>query len=129
MQIGELANTTGTTTKTLRFYESEGLLPIPTRTPSGYRDYPGDTVQRIAFIRRGQSAGLTLAQIGEILHIRDAGNAPCVHVQSLLSGRLTELDDQIADLLLLRETVVGLHTASLAVEPAACAPDEVCQYI
>ncbi|GAA1346791.1 heavy metal-responsive transcriptional regulator [Arthrobacter roseus] len=129
MRIGELANATGTTTKTLRFYESEGLMPLPPRTSSGYRDYPSNTVHRIAFIRRGQSAGLKLAQIGEILHIRDGGNAPCAHVQSLLSGRLKELDDQIADLLVLRETVGSLHSASLTVEPAACAPNQVCQYI
>ncbi|MBG6185625.1 DNA-binding transcriptional MerR regulator [Arthrobacter sp. CAN_A214] len=129
MRIGELANATGTTTKTLRFYESAGLMPIPPRTSSGYRDYPSDTVHRIAFIRRGQSAGLTLAQIGEILHIRDGGNAPCAHVKSLLSERLKELDHQIADLLALRETVQSLHSASLTIEPAACAPNQVCQYI
>ncbi|MBG6218786.1 DNA-binding transcriptional MerR regulator [Arthrobacter sp. CAN_A6] len=129
MRIGELANATGTTTKTLRFYESAGLMPIPPRTSSGYRDYPSDTVHRIGFIRRGQSAGLTLAQIGEILHNRDGGNAPCAHVQFLLSGRLKELDDQIADLLALRETVQSLHSVSLTVEPAACAPNQVCQYI
>lgn len=129
MRIGELANANGITTKTLRFYESEGLMPIPPRTSGGYRDYPSDTVHRIDFIRRGQSAGLTLAQIGEILRIRDGGNAPCAHVQSLLSGRLKELDDQIADLLLLRETVGSLHSASLTVGPAACEPNQVCQYL
>ncbi|MHA7294591.1 heavy metal-responsive transcriptional regulator [Arthrobacter sp. HLT1-21] len=129
MRIGELASATGATTKTLRFYESEGLLPIPPRTSSGYRDYPRHTVQRIDFIKRGQRAGLTLAQIGEILHIRDRGNAPCAHVQSLLSGRLKELDDQVADLLVLRETVESLHSASLTVDPTACAPDQVCQYL
>lgn len=129
MQIGELAAATGTTTKTLRFYETAGLLPPPSRTHSGYRDYPEDMVSRLGFIRRGQSAGLTLAQIREILHLRDDGEPPCQHVENLLAGRLETLDRQIADLLELRETVAGLHEASRSADPALCQADQVCRYI
>ncbi len=129
MRIGELASATGTTTKTLRFYESKGLMSIPPRTSSGYRDYTSDSVHRIDFIRRAQSAGLTLGQINEILRIRDGGDEPCAHVQSLLSGQLKDLDDQIADLLVLRETVESLYSASVTVEQTSCAPDQVCRYI
>ena len=49
MRIGQLADAAGVTTKTLRYYESESLLREPDRTPSGYRDYPADTVDRVAF--------------------------------------------------------------------------------
>ena len=48
MRIGELAAATGTTTKTLRFYEDSGLLPPPERTTNGYRDYGPDAVSRLA---------------------------------------------------------------------------------
>jgi DNA-binding transcriptional MerR regulator len=68
MRIGELAEASGTTTKALRFYEEAGLLPSPDRTGAGYRDYPPEIINRLAFIHRSQSAGLTLAQIREILH-------------------------------------------------------------
>ena len=105
MRIGELAEAAGTTPKTLRFYEEVGLLPAPERTSSGYRDYPQDTVARLHFIRRSRHAGLTLAQIRDILNLRDAGTAPCQHVQQLLAARLAELDRQITDLQLLRATV------------------------
>ncbi|MCT1614878.1 MerR family transcriptional regulator, partial [Corynebacterium sanguinis] len=73
MRIGELAERAGTTAKTLRFYEEQGLLPPTERTPSGYRDYAPETVARIDFVHRGQAAGLTLAQIRQILDIRDGG--------------------------------------------------------
>lgn len=129
MRIGELAEAAGTTAKTLRFYEEAGLLQAPERTSSGYRDYPHDTVARLDFIRRSRSAGLTLAQIRDILDLRDAGNAPCHHVQQLLAARLAELDRQITDLQLLRATVEELHNAATVVEPASCNPANVCRYL
>jgi DNA-binding transcriptional MerR regulator len=76
MLIGALAKATGVPAKTLRYWEAEGLLPAPARTDGGYRDYPVETADRVAFIRHAQSAGLTLRQIGEILAIRDDGHPP-----------------------------------------------------
>lgn len=129
MRIGELAAATGTTTKTLRFYEAAGLLQAAPRAGNGYRDYPVDIIDRLDFIRRGQAAGLTLAQVRDILDIRDAGQPPCQHVQNLLADRLAHLDRQIADLLGLRETVAQLqHDAALA-EPDTCQASQVCRYL
>lgn len=76
MRIGQLADAAGVSAKTVRYYESEGLLHEPDRTPSGYRDYDADTVDRLAFIRHAQAAGLTLRQIREILEVRDGAHAP-----------------------------------------------------
>lgn len=129
MRIGELAEVAGTTTKTLRFYEEQGLLPSAERTPAGYRDYTPETVARIDFVHRGQAAGLTLAQIKQILEIRDRGQAPCGHVRDLLDGRLADIERQIADLVALRETVAALRDAATFPEPDNCAPDEVCRYL
>ncbi len=129
MRIGELAAVTGTTTKTLRFYEDSGLLPPAERTGGGYRDYGDDAVSRLDFIRRGRAAGLTLAQIREVLRIRDAGAAPCAHVYALLDDRLADLDQQIADLQALRETVAQLREEAAHPNPAACAAEDVCRYL
>ena len=129
MRIGELAAATGTTPKALRFYERAGLLPAPERTSADYRNYAPDAVDRVDFIRRSQTAGLTLAQIREILNIRDAGHAPCHHVQQLLQSQLAGIDRQIADLIALRTTVAGLHDHTTTVEPSTCAPATVCRYL
>ncbi|HEV2069272.1 MAG TPA: heavy metal-responsive transcriptional regulator [Acidimicrobiales bacterium] len=129
MKIGEMAAMAGLTTKTLRFYEERGLLPTPTRTPSGYRDYPPEALNRLDFIRRGRNAGLTLAQLSEILDLRDAGQAPCHHVEDLLRHRLAHLDRQIADLQELRTTVAGLHEAAAGADPQACDATEICRYL
>jgi DNA-binding transcriptional MerR regulator len=129
MRIGELAAATGTTTKSLRFYEQAGLLPPPARTPGGYRDYTEDAVARLDFVRRGQRAGLTLAQIREILSIRDAGRVPCHHVEQVLAERLAGLDRQIAELVGLRATVARLHQEASHPEPGRCDSNDVCRYL
>ena len=127
--IGELAQAGGTTAKTLRFYEQAGLLADPGRTPGGYRDYGTDTLGRLDFIRRSRTAGLTLAQIREILDLRDGGVTPCEHVQTLLSQRLKDLDAQIAELTALRATVADLRAGASTLEPASCDPARVCRYV
>ncbi|MDI3196350.1 heavy metal-responsive transcriptional regulator, partial [Pseudarthrobacter sp. AL07] len=126
MRVGETAAAAGLTAKTLRFYEARGLLPAAERAPNGYRDYPHETVSRLEFIRRGRTAGLTLAQIGDILSIRDIGQAPCVHVTDLLAKQLRDLDTQIAELTALRANVAELHHAAAAGDPAACDPERIC---
>ncbi len=129
MRIGELAEAAGTTSKTLRFYEEQGLMPPAERTPAGYRHYAPDAVARIDFIHRGQAAGLTLAQIRQILDIRDGGNAPCEHVRALLDGRLTHLNAQISRLLELRDTLADLLDRAARPEPESCTADQVCRYL
>lgn len=129
MRIGETAAAAGMTAKTLRFYEDRGLLPAADRAPNGYRDYAQETVTRLEFIRRGRAAGLTLAQIGSILSVRDIGQAPCVHVRDLLAKQLRELDTQIAELTALRATVSEFHDAAAAGDPAACDPERICSYL
>lgn len=129
MRIGELAEATGTTTKTLRFYEDSGLLPPPERTVSGYRDYDQDAIARLDFIRRGRATGLTLAQVREVLDIRDAGTAPCHHVKELLDIHLTALDQQIADLQALRVNVTHLRDDAAQANPSECQSEDVCRYL
>ena len=129
MRIGELAAATGTTTKTLRFYEETGLLPPAERTAAGYRDYEAATVDRLDFIRRGRAAGLTLAQIKQVLSIRDAGRVPCPHVTKLLDEQLAALDAQIAELSALREAVAQLRADAGTADPAKCTPAHVCDYL
>lgn len=129
MRIGEVAAVTGTTTKTLRFYEQQGLIDAPQRTAGGYRDYPPEVIDRLSFIQRGRAAGLTLAHISEVLAIRDHGQAPCGHVADLLAARLAQLDQQISELTALRDTVAQLHHHATDADPQRCRADQVCSYL
>ncbi len=79
MKIGDLADGAGVSAKTVRYYESIGLLAEPERTASNYRDYGDDAAARLRFIRDSQAAGLTLAEVGSILEMKDAGQSTCGH--------------------------------------------------
>src|SRR3546814_10387180 len=77
--IGELSERSNVPAKTLRFYEDVGVLPPPARTSSGYRDYDNSALDRLRFIASAQGAGLSLAEIREVIGIRDEGGIPCAH--------------------------------------------------
>ncbi|HEY3872000.1 MAG TPA: heavy metal-responsive transcriptional regulator [Actinocrinis sp.] len=120
MRIGALADESGATTKTIRFYEQAGLLPEPPRTSSGYRDYPPETRTQLEFIRAAQKAGLTLAEIRGILAVRDNGEPPCAHVTTLLEAHLAEVERRMAELKSTRSALRGLLATAAATDPATC---------
>jgi DNA-binding transcriptional MerR regulator len=73
LQIGEVAERTGVTQRTLRFYEERGLLKPPSRMDGGFRLYSEDDVRRVEQIKRLQSLlGLTLAEIKEMVEADEA---------------------------------------------------------
>ena len=69
MKIGELGEQCGVTAKTIRYYESIGLLEEPGRTPSGYRDYGDAAVERLRFIRDAQNIRVDVAERKNPLHL------------------------------------------------------------
>ncbi|HZE65550.1 MAG TPA: heavy metal-responsive transcriptional regulator [Sporichthyaceae bacterium] len=126
MQIGILAEATGLTTKTIRFYETRGLLPPPPRTDAGYRDYPTEAIDRLHFIRDAQNAGLALAEIRGILAVRDSGHAPCGEVASLVTMHLDRIEKRLADLRAARAMLRALARRAAETNPATCAEEDIC---
>ncbi|MBV1894278.1 MAG: heavy metal-responsive transcriptional regulator [Ilumatobacteraceae bacterium] len=129
MRIGVLAERTGVTTKTVRYYESIGLVAEPQRTPSGYREYDDDAVERLRFIRDAQSSGLSLSEIQSVLELKDTGARSCDHTTALLNRHLSEIDDQIARLQVARAELVVLAERARGLDPAACTDPHRCQVI
>ena len=129
MLIGALADVTGVPAKTLRYWEAEGLLRAPERTTGGYRNYPADTVSRVAFIRHAQAAGLTLRQIGEIVALRDGGTAPCAHAAGLVDERLVDVEARLRDLTQTRAALRQLRQRLDDLDPADCDPTAVCSAV
>lgn len=72
LQIGEVAERTGVTQRTLRFYEEKGLLKPPSRMDGGFRLYSEDDVKRVEMVRRLQDLlGVTLAEIKEMVDAQE----------------------------------------------------------
>ncbi len=129
MRIGELAAAGGVTTKTIRYYESIGVLEEPDRSPSGYRTYDADALDRLDFVKQGQAAGLSLAEIRSILAIKDEGGQPCEHTTELLARRLAELDERITELRAARVELQAMYDRAASLDPAGCTDPNRCQVL
>jgi len=129
MRIGALAQLSGLSTQTIRYYESIELLPDPERTPSGYRDYADNATQRLHFIRDAQAWGLTLGEVQTLLSMKDAGRATCSHTLAFLDHHLAEIDTQIHRLQAARTEMSELAERARHLDPASCTDPNRCQVI
>jgi Hg(II)-responsive transcriptional regulator len=98
MKIGELSKQSGAGIETIRFYERNGLLAKPDRSPSGYRHYDASVVARLQFIRRAKDLGFTLAEIKEILALWFDANTRCEHVRQRAEQKIADIEDKVRSL-------------------------------
>jgi len=96
--IGKVQKLSGVPIRTIRYYESLGLIKSAGRTEGGYRKFSEDILARLSFIKRTQSLGLSLREIGDILHVYDGGKAPCDDIQQKLEDKISQIEKQIEDL-------------------------------
>jgi DNA-binding transcriptional MerR regulator len=129
MRIGELADAADVNTKTVRYYESIGLMPEPQRTSSGYRDYTPSALERLQFIRDSQATGLTLAEIQSILELKDSGARTCHHTRTLLDEHLADIDAQVRRLQAARQQLLDLAQRAARLDPGDCTDPNRCQVI
>ena len=105
LTIGQVAKTTGVAAKTIRYYEQAGILPLPSRTASGYRQYGAPDVERLSFIRRARSLGLPLQRLKTLTSTLNgaAQRSPLrPRLLALIREQLSAVQHQIAELELLR---------------------------
>ncbi len=98
LKTGELAKRAGVNVETLRFYERKGLLPVPPRRESGYREYPAESVQRIRFIKRAQELGFSLGEVQELLALRVQRGTTCAEVKERAELKIQDVRKKVADL-------------------------------
>jgi len=105
-RIGAIARAAGVNVQTIRYYERRGILAAASRSPSGYRQYPPETVRLIRFVQRAQGLGFTLREVQELLRLRAAPRRSAV--RSAASAKLREIDGKIADLRAIRQALARL---------------------
>lgn len=69
---------------------------------------------------------MTLAELKEVLGIRERGEAPCTHVAELIDRRIDDIDQRIKDLRRLRRDLTALASEAAVVDPIDCPPESVC---
>lgn len=98
-QIGGLAKKTSISIHAIRYYEKMRLIQKPARTRGGFRVYPSETAERILFIKKAQSFGLTLEEIKKIMCCGDKGLEPCCTlVTKLFENKIQEFENKIGEL-------------------------------
>ena len=122
MRSGELAARAGVNPQTLRYYERRGLLPEPARTATGYRVYDGGALRRLAFIRRAQRVGFSLAEIEVLLHLAPDRSADCRDARAMAQQKVGDIDRQMEDLLAIRQTLVELEEQCATAQPPEGCP-------
>jgi MerR family mercuric resistance operon transcriptional regulator/MerR family copper efflux transcriptional regulator len=111
MKIGQIALEAGVTVDTVRFYERVGVLAAPARRPSGYREFEPGTIDRIKLTRELQAIGFSLGEVVDALAAHDAGGATCESERWRLDAVLGRVDAKIAELLALRDRLIGAEHA------------------
>ncbi len=112
MLIGELGKRAGVNPKTIRYYEGIGLLPPAARSPSGYRQYAEEDVERLEFIRNAKALDVALDEIKEVFAFRDRGVSPCPYVLKLLDAKIKEIQGRVRGLRMLAEDLRRLQRAA-----------------
>ena len=96
LKIGELAHLSGLSVKTIRYYEDIGLLaPTVERSSSGYRLFQSQVLNRLTFIKRAQSLGLSLQEIKPLLALHDRGELPCPEVKQQLQKKINAIASEM----------------------------------
>ena len=119
MKIGELSQASGTPVETIRFYEREALLPVPQRTESNYRIYTPVHADRLGFIRQCRNLDMTLDEVRVLLHFKDAPQADCAEVDSLLDEHIGHVALRIRELRRLEQELRALRAQCAAPHAAA----------
>ena len=111
LTIGNVSKRTGLPTRTIRFYEDEGLVPPPRRSESGYRLYSDADVLRLQLIRRGKLLGLDLPTIRNL--VTKALSSDCAafgdELRDVISRQRAEVESRLAELTALRDELASLE--------------------
>ncbi len=127
LSIRQMAQKTGVSSKTLRYWEVLGLLPKPRRTHTNYRLYLPPDLDRVLFIRKAKSLGFTLAEIRRIYELCRDRSTPCEEVVEWAGKKIATLEAQIEALGQIRTRLIHYHRKWK--RQGACppmSPNEVC---
>lgn len=111
LRVGELAVQGKVNLETIRYYEREGLMRTPRRTPFGHRAYASSDLLRLRFIKRSQAIGFTLSEIKELLALKVTPNKPCIDVVRQIEAKALEVKAKVAHLQAIERTLAKMKAS------------------
>lgn len=107
MNVGDAARRTGLPAKTIRYYEEIGLI-APQRAGNGYRDYSGDDVHRLAFLKRARNLGFSIDDCRQLMALYRDRSRASADVRQIASDHVLAIEDKIRELQSMRSTLQKL---------------------
>lgn len=120
MKISAAAKASGLTAKTIRYYESIGLLGSH-RLDNGYRDYTDRDIQSLRFLCRARSLGFGLEDCRSLLELQKNPQRASAAVKTVAEHRLAHIEEQMQALMQMRETLALWVAQCPGNETAHCA--------
>ncbi|CAM3569432.1 Cu(I)-responsive transcriptional regulator [Parendozoicomonas haliclonae] len=108
MNIAKAARETGLTAKTIRYYESIGLVSPASRLENGYRSYDDKHLRELRFISHARELGFTLEECGELLGLYKTDNRRSADVKALAQARIEDIENKINQLQTMRDSLKEL---------------------
>ena len=108
MQIGTIAQKSGVPAKTIRYYESIGLIRPAPRTDGGYRSFDDRDLQTLRFIQRARSLGFSVKDVENLLALWHDQNRASSQVKALAQRHVDRIEAKIAELQSMRRTLEHL---------------------
>ncbi len=121
MNISEAAKRSGLASKTIRYYESIGLVAPAKRLANGYRDYSASDVEALCFLQRARATGFGIEECRQLLGLYSNEKRHSAHVKSLVLEKVEQVDSQIAQLQAMRSTLQDLAGRCAGDEGPQCA--------
>jgi MerR family mercuric resistance operon transcriptional regulator len=106
MRSSDLARAGGVGVETVRFYQRKGLLEVPRGDAPARRHYDEEDLRRLRYIKQAQTAGFTLAEIAELLHLHRTDDR--ARAREMAHERIAALDERIAELQVARQSLAKL---------------------
>ncbi len=108
MNISKASKKSGVPAKTIRYYESIGLIPPAARLENGYRDYGDNEVATLRFISQARKLGFSLKDVENLITLWHDRNRASADVKQLAMDHIREIDHRIAELQNVRDTLLDL---------------------
>ncbi|HSE78244.1 MAG TPA: Cu(I)-responsive transcriptional regulator [Alphaproteobacteria bacterium] len=108
MNIGSAAERSGVPRKTIRYYESIGLIAAADRRANNYRDYSESDVQTLRFIHRARSLGFSVREVAGLLALWRDRRRASHDVKALAVAHVHDIDRKVAELQSMRRTLTEL---------------------
>lgn len=108
LTTGKLAKLANVNIETVRYYERQKLLPMPSKNKSGYREYTQEYVGLIKFIKRAKRYGFSLKEIKELINTKNDPGTTCGDIKTKVDSKIDEISEEVELLQEIKQSLIKL---------------------